>query len=200
MPILYTIILRLVLSKKRWCYQFVYVCMYVCMYGKRFQQSMDQPGMVANPARDHFWSRDTGSAVPSRPASACSFSVLTLNLVLTHGIPPDFHGGVHLFKSPYAIGSVRVNRVTKLRTDDVYCRESAGTGSVVLKVVPVTGVAFSGVTTSANGQDSWGVFQGCTGLWPAGCRLARRLHQLKVSTTTDLGVSIFLISVYGVWP
>ena len=34
----------------------------------------------------------------SRPASACSsFSILRLNLVLTHGIPPDFRTGVHLF-------------------------------------------------------------------------------------------------------
>ena len=33
------------------------------------------------------------------------------------------------------------------QTDGVYCREFAGTGSsVVLKVVPVTGAAFSGVT------------------------------------------------------
>ena len=28
-----------------------------------------------------------------------------------------------------------------------------------------------------------------------GCWLARRLHQLKASTTMDLGISIFLISV-----
>ena len=40
-----------------------------------------------------------------------------------------------------------------------------------------------------------GLFQGCTGLWTAGCWLARRLQQLKASTTMDLGVSIFLISV-----
>ena len=40
-----------------------------------------------------------------------------------------------------------------------------------------------------------GLFQGCTGLWRAGCSLARRLHQLKVFTTMDLGISIFLISV-----
>ena len=34
---------------------------------------------------------------PSRPASACSFSTLRLNLVLTHGIPPDFRDdGVHM--------------------------------------------------------------------------------------------------------
>ena len=33
----------------------------------------------------------------SRPASACSFSILRLNLVRTSGIPPDFRGDVHLF-------------------------------------------------------------------------------------------------------
>ena len=37
--------------------------------------------------------------------------------------------------------------------------------------------------------------QGCTGLWTAGRWLARRLHQLKASTTMDLGISIFLISI-----
>ena len=37
-----------------------------------------------------------------------------------------------------------------------------------------------------------GHFQGCSGLWTAGCWLVRRLHQLKVSTTTmDLGISFF---------
>ena len=40
-----------------------------------------------------------------------------------------------------------------------------------------------------------GVFQGCTGLWTAGCWLARRLHQLKASTTMDLGISVFLVPV-----
>ena len=40
-----------------------------------------------------------------------------------------------------------------------------------------------------------GLFQGCTGLWMSGCWLAHRLHQLKTSTTMDLGISIFLISV-----
>ena len=34
---------------------------------------------------------------PSRLVSACSFSTLRLNLVLTHGIAPDVHGGVHIF-------------------------------------------------------------------------------------------------------
>ena len=42
-----------------------------------------------------IWSRETGSAVPSR--ISLFISILRLNLVLTYGIPPDFRGGVHLF-------------------------------------------------------------------------------------------------------
>ena len=43
----------------------------------------------------------------SRLLSACSFSILTLNLVFTHGIPPEFRGGVHIFlPAPHTIGSV----------------------------------------------------------------------------------------------
>ena len=68
---------------------------------------MDQPGKVANPARRQLnreneyspprsclriWSRETGSAVPSRVSLV--ISILRLNLVLTYGIPPDFRGGV----------------------------------------------------------------------------------------------------------
>ena len=72
---------------------------------------MDQQGKAANPARAQLNRENEYSPVPvrasefglgrqvqpSRPASACSFSILRLNLVLTHGIPPDFRGGVHLF-------------------------------------------------------------------------------------------------------
>ena len=43
-------------------------------------------------------------------------------------------------------GQSRVHRVTQLRTDGVHCREYAGTGPVVLKVVPVTGAAILQVT------------------------------------------------------
>ena len=83
--------------------------MYVCMYGHHIQQSMDQPGKVANPARGQLnreiifpypraclriWSRETSSAVPSRVSLL--ISILRLNLVLTYGIPPEFRGGVHL--------------------------------------------------------------------------------------------------------
>ena len=43
---------------------------------------------------------------PPRPASACSFFTVGLNLVLTHGILPAFRDGVHLFISSTAIGPV----------------------------------------------------------------------------------------------
>ena len=81
---------------------------------------MDQQGEFANPARSQLnkeneyflvcprsllriWSHEIGSA---GPASACSFYILRLNLVLTRGIPPAFRSGVHSFIPPYAIGSV----------------------------------------------------------------------------------------------
>ena len=64
----------------------------------------DQPGKVANPARGQLkqgkiifpcprshlkiWSREKDSAVPSRVSLL--ISILTLNLVFTYGIPPDF--------------------------------------------------------------------------------------------------------------
>ena len=71
---------------------------------------MDQPGKVANPARGQLnrennnfsvrvrliiWSREAGSAVPSRVSLL--ILILRLNLVLTYGIPPEFRSGVHLF-------------------------------------------------------------------------------------------------------
>ena len=72
---------------------------------------MDQPGKVANPARGQLKRKNEYFPVKvragefglargvrqSRPASACSFSLLRLNLVITYGIPPEFRGGVHLF-------------------------------------------------------------------------------------------------------
>ena len=59
---------------------------------------MDQPGKVANPGRGQL----------NRENEYCSFSILRLNLVLTHRIPPDFRAAsIYLFKPPYAtIGSV----------------------------------------------------------------------------------------------
>ena len=70
---------------------------------------MVQPGKVANPARGQLnrkiifpcprawlriWSREMGSAVPSRVSLL--ISILRPSLVLTYEIPPEFSGGVHL--------------------------------------------------------------------------------------------------------
>ena len=46
------------------------------------------------------------------------------------------------------MGQSLISRVTQLRTVGVHCREFAGPGPVVLKVVPVTGAAFPGHHTS----------------------------------------------------
>ena len=43
-------------------------------------------------------------------------------------------------------GQCRIYRVAQFRTNDVHCQESAGTGPVVLKVVPVTSAAILQVT------------------------------------------------------
>ena len=119
---------------------------------------MDQPGEVANLSRVRLIRKkfekfpfpvrayEFGLARRvrlSRPTSACSFSTLSLNLVLTRGIPPDFRRGVHSSIPPYAVGPVTsLLVIMQSRTDGVYCLESAGTKPVVLKVVPVTGAAF----------------------------------------------------------
>ena len=103
-----------------------HVCIYVFMYVRKLviiykSQSLDQPGKVANPLCGQLnrgkivfplHARKFGLAIqvgPSRPTAAV-FSLSTLrllNLVLTHGIPPAFLDGVHLFISPTAIGQVR---------------------------------------------------------------------------------------------
>ena len=62
---------------------------------------------------------------PSCPASACSFSILRLNLVPTHGIPPDFRGGVHIFIPPTAIGSVPSFFAYRWRSLPRVCRHRA---------------------------------------------------------------------------
>ena len=64
----------------------------------------------------------------------------SLNLILT----PAFRDGVLLYRQPspgqsvpirvLQYYSIRVYQVTQLRSDGVHCRESAGTGPVVLKV------------------------------------------------------------------
>ena len=44
------------------------------------------------------------------------------------------------------LGQSRIQRITQSRTNGVHFRESTGTGQIVLKVVPVTGVAILQVT------------------------------------------------------
>ena len=50
-----------------WC-----ACMYVCMYGHRIQQSMYQPGKVANPARGQLNRENEYSPVPYAPENLVS--------------------------------------------------------------------------------------------------------------------------------
>ena len=125
-----------------------HVCMYVCMvitYSRVWINRVRLPillvvswtGKIIFPCPRvclRIWSRETGSAVPSRVSLL--ISILRLNLVLTFGIPPEFRGGVHLWNRHTPPGQSRVYRVTQLRTDGVHCRESASTGPVNLKVVP----------------------------------------------------------------
>ena len=74
-----------------------------------------------------------------------------MNLVLTHGIPPDFRGGVHLFYtairhgvSPEFIGSRHC--IPMAFTPESPPVQGTGPVVIVLKVVPVTGAIFSGFT------------------------------------------------------
>ena len=85
-------------------------------------------------APENLVSRDGfGSPVPRQAL----ISIFRLNQMITYGIPPDSRGGFHSCINRHTpSGQSRVYRVTQLRTDGVQCRESAGTGSVVLKIVP----------------------------------------------------------------
>ena len=79
---------------------------------------MDQPGKVANPARSQLngeneyfprarlkiWSREAGSAVPSRVSLL--IAILKLTLVLTVFLSSSAAASSYLFKPLYAIGSV----------------------------------------------------------------------------------------------
>ena len=133
---------------------------------------MDQPGkFIANPSRGQVNRKNEYSPVPvsafefglakqvqpSRPAPACSFSVLRLNImVLTHGIPPNFRGGgVHLFILTAIRHRVTRHRVSpELIGSSCNCVPVAFTAEsppaqgqqVVLTVVPGTGAAILHVT------------------------------------------------------
>ena len=69
---------------------------------------MDQPGKVANLAHGQLNREENIFPCScSRLRFWCLLSTpIMLNLILTHGNPPDFRGGVLLLKPTYAIGSV----------------------------------------------------------------------------------------------
>ena len=71
-------------------------------------------------------------------------------------------------------GQSRVYRVTQLRTDGIHCRESAGTGPVVLKIVPVTGAALFASPCVENERTDTGR--------DGGARLARPHYQAQTET------------------
>ena len=126
-------------------------------YGQHCQQSRDQPGGYGCRSCLHrekcFFlcprsrlriclARQVRLSCPA--ASAFSFSTPRLNLELTHGNPPAFCDGVHIYRQTPS-GQSRVYRVTQLRTDGIHYREYTGPGPVVRKVVAATSTSFSGL-------------------------------------------------------
>ena len=134
-------------------------CMYVCMYmvstfsrvwinGVRLpilrSWSAEQGKLIFLCPRSslRIWFRERRSAVPSR------VSPLTLHAQAASGAYSRNSSRFprrrpHVYRQP---PSGQVHRVTQLRTDGLHCRKSAGTEPAMLKVVPVTGAAFSAVT------------------------------------------------------
>ena len=131
---------------------------------------MDQTGKVANPARGQLNRKNNMFHVPVRAlefglaeevrpshlVSARSFSTLRLNhqssIINYQSGNSAYSWGYARFsrRRPYsssaAVGSVPSLSRHAMLTDGVHCRKCAGTRPVVLKVVPITGEAFSGIT------------------------------------------------------
>ena len=123
------------------------VCMVIT-----YSESMDQPDKVANRARgqlnrekvknslstfapENLVSRDGfGSPVPRQPAHLHTQDESGAYLRDSSRVP---RRRLFIYLNRHTpSGQSRVYRVTQMRTDGVHCRESAGTGPVVLKVVP----------------------------------------------------------------
>ena len=96
-------------------------------------------------SRLRIWSGEMGSAIPSR------VSLLILHAKAESGASSldstrfPRRRPVCLHRQPPS-GQSRVFEVTRLRTDGVHCRESAGAGPVVPEVAPLTGAAFAVIT------------------------------------------------------
>ena len=90
--------------------------------------------------RLRIWSRETGSAVSSRVRLLILHTRAESRAYSWDPFRFSRRGLLNcLNRHTPLLGQSRVYRVTQLHTDGVYCRESAATGPVVLKVVPVTG-------------------------------------------------------------
>ena len=128
------------------------IIMYLCMYGHHLTQNMDQPDKVANPSCGQL-NRDCFSFLsPFAPETWVSQDrfgrpVPRLNLVLAYS-----RNSSHVPRRRPFIYTANRHRASpefiRLRNcvPTAYCREAAGAGPVVFKVVPVTGAAFSGIT------------------------------------------------------
>ena len=102
--------------------------------------------MVANPAGGQLNRKHVFSPVPVR---AREFGLARL-VRSSHSAPARLFLPIPAAASIYVYrhtpsGQSRLNRVTQLCTNGVHCRESAGTGPVVLKIVRGMGVASSGI-------------------------------------------------------
>ena len=81
----------------------------------------------------------------SRPASACSFPYSGwIRCLLTGFLPSSAAASIYLLKPPYTIGSVPSLSGHAVAYRRGWQRESTGTGSVFLKVVPAMSAALAG--------------------------------------------------------
>ena len=154
-------------------YVCMYVCMYICMhvwsshiaeYG-RFCSWSDEQGKRTFPSprsRVRIWSRETGLAVPS------SISLLILHTPQADSgaysrnsfhFPPR-HPFIYLYHHTPSDQS-RVCRVTQLRTNGVHYRQSASTGPVVVKAVPITVAAFASPLINSCAPLVWRLAKKC---------------------------------------
>ena len=133
----------------------------IIMYAQHFllyfgQRNMDQPGNVANPVHGHqlneqgklifpvrprsrlrIWSLETSSAGPvPRQSAHCPHSSWIWCLLTRLLSISTAAASIYLYRHPPSVSPEFIRAlITHLRTDDsVHCRESAGTGPVVLKV------------------------------------------------------------------
>ena len=93
-------------------------------------------------SRLRTWSREISSAVPSCVSLLILHTQAESGALPTGFLPLSEAAFIYLlYHSQPPSGQSRVYQVTQLRTGFVHCRESAGSGPVVLRVVPVAGAA-----------------------------------------------------------